>query len=88
LDVVLVDDGAGPNFRHELIFADHLAVGRGQDQEKFKGPATKLHRDSIPRQPSPPEIEPEWTKGNLIMRHGSGTARTAASGSSVLNQGL
>ena len=75
LDVVLVDDGAGPNLRHELVLGDYLAVCRAQDHKKVKGPPGKVYRRSIPRQLSPPEIEPEWAEDNLIRRHGSGTAR-------------
>ena len=69
LDVVLLDDQAGPNPSHQLVFADHFAVRRGKHTENIERPAAERYRDAVTGQLPLPRIQLKPAKADLIPIH-------------------
>src|SRR6185437_12104011 len=64
-DVVFLDDQAGPNLSHQLVFADNLALCRGQHTEDVERPVAYRYRHPLTRQLVLVWIQIEQAKAEL-----------------------
>ena len=69
LKVVFLDDDPAPYPRHQLVFADDCALGRGQDAENVEHPAAQLHPLVAATQFASSAIEPEPAEADLPLGH-------------------
>jgi len=69
LKVVFLDDDPAPYPRHQLVFADECALGRGQDAENVERPAAELYRLVAAAQFAPSAVEPEPSEADLALGH-------------------
>jgi len=69
LKIVFLDDNPAPYPRHQLVFADDRAVGRGQDAENVERPAAQPYRLVAATQFASSAIEPEPAEADLPLGH-------------------
>ena len=62
MDIALFDDTAGPQTRHQFVFAHHLALCRGQGTQDIQRPAVQLYRLAVALQFAQAGIEPETSE--------------------------
>ena len=64
VEVSLFDDATGPQPRHQLVLADHLALSLGQGIQDAKRAPMNPHRLTIAQQLTPVNVKPEATKAD------------------------
>ena len=69
MDIALFDDTARPQPRHQVVFANHLALCRGQRAQDVERPAVQPQRLAVAPQLAPAEIEPETAEADLSGIH-------------------
>jgi len=69
LKIVFLDDNPAPDPRHQLVFADDRALGRGQDAENVERPPAELYRLVAATQFASSAIEPEPAEADLPLGH-------------------
>src|SRR5215831_20334070 len=80
MDIALFDDTAGPQPRHQVVFADHLTLCRSQHAQDVERPAGQLQRLAVAPQLAQAEIEPEtseadWSGVHRIRQKSRGIAQ-------------
>src|SRR6516162_793753 len=69
MDIALFDDTAGPQTRHQFVFAHHLALCRGQGTQDIQHPAVQLYRLAVAPQFGASKIEPKRAEADLLANH-------------------
>ena len=69
MDIALFDDTAGPQTRHQVVFAHHLALCRGQGTQDIQRPAVQLYRLAVAPQFAQAGIEPETSEADWSGIH-------------------
>jgi hypothetical protein len=77
LDVVLLDDHAGPDARHQFVLADHVAVGRDKHAEQIESATAELDRRAVAQKLASSKIETKSTYARLIPVHRFSTVTAA-----------
>src|SRR5215469_1896527 len=80
MDIALFDDTAGPQPRHQVVFADHLTLCRSQHAQDVERPAGQLQRLAVAPQLAQAEIEPktseaDWSGIHRIRQKSRGIAQ-------------